>query len=97
MIRSEKLRGHQYREGYARSLEWKRVEWVKRAMVESVREVCVPVRVGKKNPKSVWWNDEIKATVMGKEDWKLVMKMQKKDVWKLTNMKRDIYISERKR
>ena len=26
-IRSEKLREHQYREGYARSLERKRVEW----------------------------------------------------------------------
>ena len=26
-IRSEKLREHQYREGYARSLEGKRVEW----------------------------------------------------------------------
>ena len=44
-IRSEKLREHQYREGYARSLEGKEVEWdggnniehmweqVKRAMV----------------------------------------------------------------
>ena len=27
MIRSEKLRKHQYREGYSRSLEGKRVEW----------------------------------------------------------------------
>ena len=26
-IRSEKLREHQYREGYAKSLEGKRVEW----------------------------------------------------------------------
>ena len=26
-IRSEKLREHKYREGYARSLEGKRVEW----------------------------------------------------------------------
>ena len=26
-IRSEKLREHQYREGHARSLEGKRVEW----------------------------------------------------------------------
>ena len=26
-VRSEKLREHQYREGYARSLEGKRVEW----------------------------------------------------------------------
>ena len=25
-------------------------------MVESAREVCTSVRVGGKNPKSVWWN-----------------------------------------
>ena len=62
-IRSEKLRDHQYREGYVRSLEGKRVEWdrdnnvehmweqVKRAMVESSREVCGSVRVGAKEPK----------------------------------------------
>ena len=31
---------------------------VKRAIVESAREVCGSVRVGGKNPKSVWWNDE---------------------------------------
>ena len=49
---SEKLRGHQYREKYARSLEGKRVEWdgennveqiweqVKRELVESEREMC---------------------------------------------------------
>ena len=51
-IRSKKLREHQYREGYVRCLERKRVEWdgennvdhmweqVKWAMVESAREVC---------------------------------------------------------
>ena len=50
-IRSEKLREDRCREGYTRSLEGKRVEgdgdnvehmWeqVKRAMVETVREVC---------------------------------------------------------
>ena len=49
--RSEKLKEDLYREGYARSLERKRVEgngdnpehmWerVKRTMVESAREVC---------------------------------------------------------
>ena len=50
-FRSEKLREHQYREGYAKSLEGERVEWdghdnveymweqVKQAMVESAREV----------------------------------------------------------
>ena len=46
-IRSEKLREHQYREGYARSLEGKRV---KQAIVESAREVCDSVRVGGGNP-----------------------------------------------
>ena len=62
-IRSKKLRKHQYREGYTRSLEGKGVEWdgdnniehmweqVKQAMVESAREVCGSVRVGGKNPK----------------------------------------------
>ena len=58
MIRSEKLREHQYREVYARSLEGKGVEWdgdnnvenmwkqLKQAMAESAREVCGSVRVG---------------------------------------------------
>ena len=66
-IRSEKLREHQYREGYARSLEGKELEWdgddnvkhmreqLKWAMVESAREVCSSVRVGGgETPKSVW-------------------------------------------
>ena len=42
-------------------------EQVKRAMVESVREVCGLVRVGRKNPNSVWWNDMVKAAVRRKE------------------------------
>ena len=62
-IRSEKLRGHEYREGYARSLEGKRVEWdgddnvehlweqVKRGMVESPREVCGSVRIGERTQR----------------------------------------------
>ena len=65
-IKSKTLREHQYREGYARSLEGKGVEWdgnnnvehmweqVKRAMVESAREVRGSVRIRGKNPKSVW-------------------------------------------
>ena len=63
-IRSKKLREHQYRKGYVRSLEGKGVEWdgdneqVKWAMVESAREVCSSVRGG---------NDEIKAAVRRKE------------------------------
>ena len=59
-IRSEKLREHHYREAYARSLEGKGGEWdgddniehmweqVKRAMVESAREVCASVSWEKK-------------------------------------------------
>ena len=42
-------------------------EQVKQAMVESGREVCDSVRVGGKNPKSVWRNDEIKAAVRRNE------------------------------
>ena len=67
---SKKLREHQYREGYARSLEGKRVKWdgddnvehmweqVKWAMVENARVVCVLVRLEGKNPMSVWSNDD---------------------------------------
>ena len=78
-IKSEKLRGHQYREGYTRSLEGKRVEWVgenniehmweqvKRAMVESAWKVCGSVIVGVGNPKCVRWNDDVKAVVKGDE------------------------------
>ena len=56
-IRSEKLREHQYREGYARSIDGKGVEWDgdnnvenmweqrKRVMFESAREVYGSVRV----------------------------------------------------
>ena len=54
-------------------------------MVESAREVCGSVRRGEKNPKSVWWNDEVKAAVrrkeaVGRRCWQLAMKRQKKDV-----------------
>ena len=61
-------------------------------MVESAREVCSSVNVGGKNPKSVWRNDEIKAAVrrlLERGCWKLVMKRQKKDVWKRTKRKRE--------
>ena len=78
-IRNEKLDKHQYREGYARPLEGKELEWdgsnnvehmweqVIWAMVESAREICSSVKVGGKNPKSVWCNGEIKAAVRRKE------------------------------
>ena len=76
-IRSEKLREHQFREGYAWSLEEKRVEcvehmWeqVKWAMVESARVEVGSVR---KNPKSVWWCDEVKTMIKRKEAaWKVL-------------------------
>ena len=80
------MREYQYREGYARSHEGKGVEWdgsnnvehmweqVKRAMLNSAREVCGSVRVGRKTPKSMQWNDEIKAAVIRKEAaWKGVL------------------------
>ena len=66
-IRSEELREHRYKEGYARSLEGKGEKWngentvehmweqVKQAIVESAREVNGSVRVGRKNLKSVWY------------------------------------------
>ena len=40
-------------------------------MVESARKVCGSKKVGGKNPKSMWWNDEGKAAVRRKEGaWK---------------------------
>ena len=59
---------------------------------ESAREVFGSVRVGGKNLKSVSWNNEIKAAVkrlFGRRYWQLVMKRQKKDVWKPTEKKRE--------
>ena len=47
---------------------------VKWAIVESATEVSCSVRVWRKNPKSVWWNDEIKAAARRKEAaWKGVL------------------------
>ena len=43
-------------------------------MVESAREVCGSVRFGGEKPKSVLWNDEIKAAVRRNEaSWKGVL------------------------
>ena len=43
-------------------------------MVESAREVYGSVRVEGKNPKSLWWNDEVKAKARRKENaWKEVL------------------------
>ena len=50
---------------------WKQV---KQAMVESARDVCGSLQVGGGNPKSVWWNDQVKAAVKRKENgWKEVL------------------------
>ena len=37
---------------------WEHLKW---SMIESTREVRGSVRVKGKNPKSVWWNDEVKV------------------------------------
>ena len=74
-------------------------------MVKSAREACGSVRVRGKNPKSVWWSDDIKAAVRRKEAawkelWQLAMKRQKKDVRKYTEKKRErlkVYISQSKK
>ena len=78
-------------------------EQMKCAMVESTRGVCGSVRMGVKNPQSVWWNDEIKAAVRRKEAvWKELLAAndeESKDVWNLTEKKRErlkVYISEQK-
>ena len=57
--------------------------------------MCGSVRVGEKKPKSVWWNNKVKAAVRRKEAaWKKELEAnseeRKKDVWKLTNEKRKV-------
>ena len=54
-------------------------EPVKLALVGSVKEVCALVRVGGKNPKSVWWNNEKTAAVERKEVLGARMRLQKKE------------------
>ena len=66
-------------------------EQVKQA---SAREVCGSVKVEGKNPKRVWWNNEVKAAVRKKEAawkevWQLAVKRQNKDVWKCTERRRE--------
>ena len=34
---------------------------MKRALVKSEKGLCGSVRMDGKNPKTVWWNDEVKA------------------------------------
>ena len=58
-----------------------------------------------RNPKNVWWNDEIKAAVRRKEAarrcWQLAIRRQKKDVWRLTEKRRKrlkgIYTREKRK
>ena len=61
----------------------------KRALVESAREVWGSVRVGGKNPKNMWWNDDVKAVVKRKKAaWKEVLRIRgedpKEDIGKFT-------------
>ena len=49
---------------------------------------------GGENPKSVWWNEEVKAAVRRKEAaWKdvcqLATKRQNQDIWKFIEKKRE--------
>ena len=47
-------------------------EQVKQAMIESARDVCGSGKGDWENPKSVWWNNEIKAAVKKKKAaWKV--------------------------
>ena len=88
-IRSKKLREHHNREGYGRSLTVKIVEWdgdnVKHMLeqvkwVESASKVCGSVRVGGNNPKSVQWNEDVKAAFRRKEGaWKEVLAVNDKE------------------
>ena len=75
---------------------WEQVKWT---MVESEREVCGSVRVGGKNPKSVWWNDEVKAVVRRKEALAASYEEAKErcmEVYRKGERLKDVYISEQK-
>ena len=48
-------------------------EQIKQAMVESARKMCGSMKVGGKNPKSIWWNDYLKAAVQRRvSTWKVL-------------------------
>ena len=59
------------------------------------------VRVEGKKPKSMWWNNEVKAVVRRRKCCQLAIKRQKKEVWKLTEKKRErlksVYIRAKKK
>ena len=66
-IRSEKLREHQYKEGFARSFEGKRIEWNGDNNVKHKWEE-VKTGKGRKCKRSVWlsesWRKEPKESVV---------------------------------
>ena len=76
--KSDMLR-EQCKEKYVRALETKIVKWneasdiehmweqVKEVMVDSAREMCVTARMGRNNPRSEWWNYQLKVGVKGKK------------------------------
>ena len=67
-------------------------EQVKLAIVESAREVCGSVRVGGGNPKSVWWNDQVKAAVRDRR--KEVLGAKDEDAKELC---REVYKEEKRK
>ena len=70
---------------------------MKRAMVEIPREVCGSVKVGGGKPKSVWWNDEVKAVIKRKESaWKELLGAGDEDSKeRCMEVKRSIYQSKK--
>ena len=49
------------------------MEEVERALIESTRKLRHLMRVRRKNPKNIWWNDGVKVAVERKEAaWKEV-------------------------
>ena len=58
--------------------------------------------MGGKNPKSVWWKDELQLgerELLGRRCWELGTRLQKTDVWRFTNTKRErlkgVYVREK--
>ena len=61
---------------------------------DSAREVCGSVKVRGKNPKNLWWNDMIKASVERRRlhrrrYMELQMRLQKADVWRFRKKRRE--------
>src|SRR5678815_1668645 len=85
-IKSEKLSEMCIRDRYLRALASKSVEceqveteqiWeqMKEVIVSSAKEVCGCAKVGSKNVKSEWWNEEVMQAVKSKKEaWLNVLK-----------------------